>query len=419
MTLPRMVILTDLARVRGGAARVAMDEARAMAARGVGVTVFAGDDGGERIPGVETVALGLSRLRDRPRLRAAVDGIWNREASRALSRWIAAHDTPRTIYHLHGFMQTFSPSVMAALGPVAARVIVQAHDYFLACPNGAFFDYRHEKICNLVPLGAACLMRNCDKRGRAEKAWRVLRHLAMRGARRRLLRKATVVLPNAAMDARLRPAISGARVRAIANTARPLTTPGTWAPAADAPFLFVGDMHPLKGARDFCEAGRRAGVPCALVGAGAEAASLARMYPEHRFHGWQDPEGIARIARGARALVMPSRGPEPFGLVIAEALLAGMPVIVSDSALVASDVIANGAGLGFPSGDVAALARAMRRLRVDTALADRLASRALAAGRALALEPEAWVDAVLDLSRELAAGAGAGAAVGAPRPSMA
>ena len=79
----------------------------------------------------------------------------------------------------------------------------------------------------------------------------------------------------------------------------------------------------------------------------------------------------------ADAVVHASVIPEPFGMVVVEALGSGLPVIAADAGGPA-EVIQDGVnGLLSPPGDEAALAERMRRLRDDPALVRRL----VAAGR--------------------------------------
>ena len=59
---------------------------------------------------------------------------------------------------------------------------------------------------------------------------------------------------------------------------------------------------------------------------GAFLASLSRRF---RFHGMVGGEEKKRLLSGARALLLPVRGPEAFGLVVIEALASGTPVIAA------------------------------------------------------------------------------------------
>jgi glycosyltransferase involved in cell wall biosynthesis len=102
---------------------------------------------------------------------------------------------------------------------------------------------------------------------------------------------------------------------------------------------------------------------------------------------------------------MPSRYPEPFGLVAGEALWSGLPVILAETALIAPAVVAKGAGLACDPRDEGALAEAMGRIVRDDEGTRRMSLNAFATMGDLGLGPAAWIDRLLDTYRELACGA--------------
>jgi glycosyltransferase involved in cell wall biosynthesis len=96
-------------------------------------------------------------------------------------------------------------------------------------------------------------------------------------------------------------------------------------------FLFVGRIWEEKGIVELLQAiGER--YPLSVVGDGPRLAELAKRYPQVRFLGWLPPEQVALEMREALALILPSVYLEAFGLVVAEALALGAPVVVSDRA---------------------------------------------------------------------------------------
>ncbi|MGH6966883.1 MAG: glycosyltransferase, partial [Phenylobacterium sp.] len=103
---------------------------------------------------------------------------------------------------------------------------------------------------------------------------------------------------------------------------------------------------------------------------------------------------IGPLARRARALLMPSRYPEPYGLVAAEALWSGLPVIAAETAFLAPDIVAAGAGLACDPRDVTALGAAIRRL-MDNDLARTMSVNAFENTAAIGLTEDAWVSALL------------------------
>ncbi len=94
-----------------------------------------------------------------------------------------------------------------------------------------------------------------------------------------------------------------------------------------------------------------------------------------------------------RLLVHCSLTPEPFGQVVVEGMVAGVPVIAADAGGPAEIITHNVDGLLTAPGDVAALAAAMRRLRDDASLRQALVSRGFA--RAEHYSPENTARALL------------------------
>jgi len=126
--------------------------------------------------------------------------------------------------------------------------------------------------------------------------------------------------------------------------------------------LFVGRLVEAKGVRDAVEAWRRSGVelPLVLAGTGplrAElAARAARMGRAIEVLGWVERDRLSGLYRRARALLLPSRWQEPFGIAGLEALAFGVPVVAWESGGVPE--WHPGPGL-VPWGDIEALARAL------------------------------------------------------------
>lgn len=91
-------------------------------------------------------------------------------------------------------------------------------------------------------------------------------------------------------------------------------------------------------------------------------------------------EQIMAAFAAATVAVVPSRWPEPLGLVAVEAMSAGVPVVASGMGALDEVVLDEETGIVVPPGDSAALAAAMDRLLADPALRARMG----AAGRSRA-----------------------------------
>src|ERR1700730_14505795 len=164
--LDRVVVINDDTEESGGAAAVALASVRLLRDRRIPVTVLSGDGSNAELVqrGAETVALGGQNIMSGNRAAAALSGLYDAGTGTALADWIAAHGTPGTVYHLHNWHKVLSPSVFRALRPIAPRLLISAHDYFLVCPNGGHFRYPQQSACALTPGSARCLVANCDRR---------------------------------------------------------------------------------------------------------------------------------------------------------------------------------------------------------------------------------------------------------------
>src|SRR5262249_46201321 len=87
--------------------------------------------------------------------------------------------------------------------------------------------------------------------------------------------------------------------------------------------------------------------------------------------GWVPPSELGRLYARAAVVACPSRR-EGFGLVCAEAMAHGRPVVASAVGGLRGLVVDGAAGILVPRGDVPALRAALERLLADPALRSRL-----------------------------------------------
>jgi glycosyltransferase involved in cell wall biosynthesis len=164
--------------------------------------------------------------------------------------------------------------------------------------------------------------------------------------------------------------------------------------------LFVGRLERDKGIDLLARGARRAGATLTVVGDGPLRGELSAQHPEVNFLGYRNPREIAAIAREARILVSPSRWRETFGLTTLEALMSGIPVVVSQFALIAREVAEHGFGLTCNPYDQDELAAALEIMLRDDELVAAMSRRAFAAAAQLAITPERWGDELLALYSE-------------------
>ncbi|HVB07253.1 MAG TPA: glycosyltransferase family 4 protein [Acidimicrobiales bacterium] len=146
--------------------------------------------------------------------------------------------------------------------------------------------------------------------------------------------------------------------------------------------LFLGRMTPDKGAHRALELAHRAGIRLLL--AGKQHTDLERRYfaesvvplldSERRYLGEVNQEDKLELLTGARCLLNPIAWPEPFGMVMIEALACGTPVITTGHG--ASAEIVDDGTTGFVVDDADGLLKALRKVEAI----DRGACRAAVEG---------------------------------------
>lgn len=395
------IIVSDHGWINGGQAKIAIESALLLKNRGLDVCFVAGSGPlDERLveAGIECRSVGPHDILSDPnRLRAAASGIWNHRAARVLADCIESRDPQSTIVHVHGWAKALSPSIGPVVTKSKAAHVYTLHEYFLACPNGGFFDYQAGQICKRRALGADCLRTACDSRGSAYKAWRVARQAVLKTAGRMPshLREIIYLAPEqrAIMSSYISPE---ARWHHLPNPVGPSPDSRIAAEQNDL-FLFVGRLSPEKGAEVAAAAARLAGAKIAFCGEGESRDVVVRANPEAVMAGWVTPDEVAGWMQRARCIVFPSLWYECYPLVVADARRAGLPVIVSDSSVAASLVSDGVDGLHVPAGNVQAWAEAMRKLGSDE-LVRGFSERAFDAGGTLTSEDE-YTDRLLGIYR--------------------
>ena len=167
-------------------------------------------------------------------------------------------------------------------------------------------------------------------------------------------------------------------------------------------FLFCGQMIARKGIDLLLSAFQRLGTGARLLLVGTEAelpqllAPLPAAVRERiEYAGFQAPENLPRFFARADVFVLPSRY-DGWGVVVNQALGAGLPIICSDMVGAARDLVEQEVnGLIFPVEDATALAGRMRRFLDQPALAARWGE--VSRSRAHLWTPEAgaakWIEA--------------------------
>lgn len=279
----------------------------------------------------------------------------------------AAREFRPDVVHVHNTWFTLSGAVVPALDDAGVPVVMTLHNYRLGCISVDLF--RDSAVCTRC-VGAgpwAGVWHRCYRdsfRLSAVAAAEAAFH-SRRGTFDRVSR---FVAPSSFMADRLvemgipadhltvKPHFVGdgaARLRPVEQSSR---------------LLFVGRLAAGKGVESLLRAWERmrtSGLELVVVGDGPLSSELRESAPRGvEFLGWTDRATVLELMRDSRALVFPSEWYEPFGMVLLEAMAAGLPVVVNRVADAAAIVDAH-PGLTGIAGDADRLATCLRELVDD------------------------------------------------------
>jgi len=371
----RIIVVSEAATISGGAEKVALTSAVALAKCGIPTTVFAG-----------TGPIDI-RLQDIPHLTVHCTGqrpyyensdavlpirqtLWNADAAMAFRSVLAIHDPSETVVHFHSYLRVHSGAVMAAALDLGFPSIITLHDYALACPSMGFYNFKRQEICPLTPLSPRCFGTNCTARGYGNKLGLLARSSLLATKVRWRARIHRFIAVSAISGEIMRPYLGpGAAIDLVLNPVD--VEPG---PAVDvrnnSRLLYVGRLEPHKDPLRLADAARTVGLPVMFVGDGPLRTEVEAANPDAIVTGWVTPAEVNRAMRQARALVMTSRWYEAAPLVIFDALAAGLPVVVPDTCAGREFVDDGKTGFVYESCNPTGLETALELLKNDELVAE-------------------------------------------------
>ena len=292
---------------------------------------------------------------------------WNRHAAERVVE-VAQRFQP-DIAHVHNTWFTLTPASVAALHPLGVPVVMTLHNYRLICANSYLFRDGGpcEKCVGSHPWhGVRHRCYNHSAMASAQAAWTIA------SSHRRGTWQHDVDLFFAlSRFARDRFVAGGLPANRIDIKPHFVADPGPrrQPPSASRQLVYVGRLAPEKGVDVLIDAiDRLDGLELAVIGDGDERTKLKRRAgPRVRFLGHLPPAQVRHAMLQARALAFPSLSYETFGLVMVEAMAAGLPVLASNLGG-SPDLVRPEVGELVAPGDVDAWVTALRGLndtRVD------------------------------------------------------
>ncbi|WP_055600634.1 glycosyltransferase family 4 protein [Streptomyces aureus] len=294
---------------------------------------------------------------------------WNPAARAELTARLRA-DRPDVV-HVHNVFPLLSPSVLAACADAGVPVVATLHNYTQVCPPGTLHrDGRQCTECVGSALPLPAVRHGCYRNSRLATvplavSLSVNRRRWWSGVERFLCISA------AQRDVLVRSGMPAGRLAVKHNF---VPDPGTLRTGAGEQLLFLGRLAETKGIRllmaawDGIAADGGVGVPLVIAGAGPlerEVTAWAAGRDDVRYAGLWDPAECRRAVARSVAVLAPSLAMETFGLVVAEAMAAGVPAVAAAHGAFVELVEDGVTGLLHTPGDPASLASRIRRITAD------------------------------------------------------
>lgn len=340
--LKNIVVACDYAFFEGGAANVAMQSVIALAKNtDLNVYCFAGN--GEpckelKACGATIIALNYPDLLGNPsKVDAFLKGIYNKNVYKKMKELLCTLDPEETIVHIHTWTKVLTSAVFKACEETKFPTYLTIHEYFLACPNGACYDYVGQKICEKKPLSMKCLTCNCDARNYPQKIWRCIRQFKQNSVIRHNKDLNYIFISPYQRKQLLR------RIPSVKNkflVKNPINAGSSYTidAGANSDYAYIGRLSGEKGIELFCEAVTKAGVHGVVMGKGLLEDELKKKYPNINFMGWMNKEQMDEQLKHCRALIFPTLWYEGSPLTVPEVLSHGLPCIVTNCSSAIDDI---------------------------------------------------------------------------------
>lgn len=297
------------------------------------------------------------------KLVKATKVVWSFEAQRKLRQLLDAFRPD--VAHLHNIYHHLSPSILPVLRKAGVPTVMTAHDLKIACPSNKM--YNATGVCERCKGGRVhnVVRFRCVQDSLAASAI-VAAEATVNGMLRSYRDNVDrIVVPSRFFlekfvewgwpRDRFRYVPNWLDATAIERDPRP----GDY-------FLYLGRLSQEKGVATLIEAAKRAGVRLAVAGEGPLRPSLEALAEgaagRIEFLGFRRGEDLARIVRGARAVVAPSECYENAPLSVLEAMAAAKPLVGSRIGGIPELIDEGRSGWLFPHADVDALAALLSKV---------------------------------------------------------
>lgn len=347
--IKNIVIVNDFNYIQGGASKVAIRTANLLAEENkYRVYFFSGCQGNKKDLNENIIDICVNQeenLLNKNKLVGAVRDIYNSGVKKELKKLLMNLDKKETIIHVHGYTKSLSSSIFSIIDKMGFKMCLTLHDYFSACPNGAYFNYKKGSICHLRPLSFKCIFCNCDSRNYIFKLYRVFRQNVQNNIFKRSV-KNVITISDFSEKILKKTLYKDVNIKRINNPIDLDKKAKKVDILKNDIYLFVGRLTLGKGVDIFCDAIEKLSLNGVVVGDGPEIEKLRNKYKNVNFVGWKNSNEVKEYMKKARALIFPSVFYEAAPLTPLESMQYGVPCICSSSCA-AIDHVDDSTGIRF------------------------------------------------------------------------
>ena len=334
--LKNIIIINDFDYIQGGASKVAIDTANILKENNpeLNIYFFSGAHNKETILRKNIVTICTNQgeaLKDKNKIRGFLNGLYNIKAKNELKKLLKTLNNQETIIHVHGWTKCLSSSIFTIAFKMKFKLILTMHDYFTACPNGGYFNYKKNEICTFSPLSIKCIKCKCDSRNQFFKIYRIIRQLIQNKIVKLPQKLENVISISEFSEKILKKTLNlKTRIYRVYNPIKLEKTTEIQDYKKNKYYIYVGRLSKEKGVDIFCEAIKKSGKKGLIVGDGPEMSILKEKYPDIEYVGWKKSDQVSKYMKCAKALIFPSRWYEASPLVPLESMQYKIPAISSD-----------------------------------------------------------------------------------------
>ncbi len=290
--------------------------------------------------------------------------VWNDSVRRSLAD-VLRRFRPDVV-HLHNTFPLMSPSVLYAARAERVPVVATMHHYRLVCPSGDLF--RDGAVCHdcVGRLPVPAITHGCYRQSAVATVPLAVGSVVHRRAWRTMI-SAYVCLSHAQRDIlaedELPPERLFVKPNFVPNVSAAVSSPDDFV-------VYAGRLAPTKGIPVLMEAWDRyradandGSLRLVIAGAGPlerEVSAWASTRPSVNWVGMLSRSDCASLMAHARLAVVPSLWEETFGLVVVEAMAAGVPSVASAHGSFPELITEGVDGVLVEPADPSALARVFR-----------------------------------------------------------